>query len=1120
MKKVLSLILALTMLLASVGVFAADGDITVNVNGDKIETAVISKDGAVFVPLSKVFEALGLDIAIDGETAIVKGGAVDTSITVGSSEIKQGNMTVSAEFAPFKEGEEIYVSPDVIKTIGAYSVSLNEETNELNIVYNKFNGKFVKIIHKSTGRAFSILNGSFGDGARVYTEEESDSTMQVWKLTSRGEGIYACTNVKTERSFDIPNGRSDLNLELIQYGITNSTNQWVKIVENPDGTYYLKCVHAEDLFLTVDENNLVAQNEFTGDESQTYIIKEVTVTPPSVPEVEGAEVPEEYDAKDGKFFSIINKESGLALSVEGASIEEGASVTAEEASSKDSQAWKFTVRGKNLYEIANKMSFLSISLPDGKADVGNKVVQKRATFDGGMVFELVEKEDGAYLIRHKKTGLYLTVSGGEVIFNELLTDRSQLFELKAPMCDESNHERDPLGGKYYAITHNGLTVSVENDSVNNGAAIVTAENTGDDAQLWAFVAQGNGKYVIANKLSGRVFDIPAASRVRGAGLTQYDANYGWNQIFEPIEQENGKYLIRNLNSSLYLTVRDGRLTQDSLFTDKSDMQLFTLTESGESEMKMIGAAATLFLIKGDSSVSNAKLQWNAVTGADTYDIYRSVDGGDYEFFTSLTGTTIDDYDLELGKSYSYAVYALNEGRLIDYVKTEAVTPYALPSDLKSSSNLEESGLARPNSLCVDGVYYRFYERGGGKEWQLMMTTSTDDITYSEPVEVLNASEILAHETCQNFQSARFESQNFVYNPIKNKFAFIAHFEADGGYGTARTSIATATPGERFTFHGAYRPDGGDTRDLNVYVDDDYSAYVIAAINMNADLALYKLNEDWSGFERFVCFVNRNSHRELPSMLKVDGRYYLFTSGTAGWYPTQGMYNTATSIEGPWSELRIVGNTTTFSSQSGTVSRLKEGSENYIMSTYRWMYFWQDSIVRRTTNRRYPIKVSNGYAFYDFFDEILYNWDNDILIPVQNGRILSQGKPSVTPTVTEKANLVNDGNYRTVWAGKTQWPYTWEVDLGEIHSLREMQISWLIWNGSEPYYRYKVEASVDGKTYTTILDRTEGFTDYGFTIDQLSSSARYVRLTVTDAKPRSSNENFYPSQLYEVKILGE
>lgn len=1116
MKKFICILLTLTLILSAAGVFASS-EAGVELNGAALNLTreLIEKDGVIFVPLRDICSALGYEIAWDNDKrcAVVTSDSFKAEFFIGKAEYRRGGMTTTTDAAAFIENEITYVSASSLAAIGA-EAEWDGEKKLLSVTVDLLADKYFRIIQTSSGKALSLEGGNLGDGVRLVMEEVSDSDMQLWRLSPGANGSYQPLNKKSGRSFDIPNARHDIGLNLIQYGITMGDNQFIVPIENGDGTYSIRFRHADDLFLTVAEDNHTYQDEFIGGETQTFTLEEVKISAPV--RSEGEAYTQEGGEMGGRYFSILLAETGEAVTIDRASLEKGARLALKAPSADDFDVWLFTTQGSG-YTITNRGSSLSMH-------EGDELIQYTTTYKPAQVFTLKENEDGSFIIQNEKSSLCLTAADGFVTLAPEDGSSSQRFMLATPLYDASIYGHDTLAGKYFTITNvfAKKCLCVEDASLNNSARILLGEQSDDASLQWSFIAQGSSMYTVVNKNSNLALDIPAGSTAPGAPLTQYTPNFGNNQIFEFIEQSDGSYLIKNKNSGLYLTLKNGYISQEK--RRNASLQSFILTETGESGEKMIGAAATLFLLKGKDTVSNAKLQWNSVSGADRYDIYRSVDGGDFTFFSSLSGTSLDDYDLELGRTYSYRVYALEGSSLIDFAQTEEVEPYPLPSNLKSSSNLEESSLDRPNSLCVDGVYYNFSSWGredGNGFGRLMMRTSTDDITYGEWTEVLNYEEILANETCSDFSSCRFESQNFVYNPVTNEFVFIAHFEADGGYGTAMTSFASGKPGERFTFHRAIRPEGGDTRDLNVYIDDDNKAYLIAAINVNADLALYELDENWTNVKRLVCIVNKSSWRELPSMLKVDGRYYLFTSGTAGWYPTQGMYNTADSIDGPWSPLRHVGNTSTFSSQSGTVFKLKEGSKNYIMSTYRWMYFWSDAIAKRTTNRRYPVKVSDGYAFYDFFDELLYNWDDDVLVPVQNGRLLSQNMPSVSSPAEGDVSLVNDGDYRTYWygGGSDVWPFTWEVDLGKVHSLSELQISWLIWNGSEPYYKYKLEGSIDGKTYTTLLDKTEGYSDYGFTADPISGSARYVRLTVVDAKPRSSNENHYPAQLYEVKVFG-
>lgn len=876
---------------------------------------------------------------------------------------------------------------------------------------------------------------------------------------------------------------------------------------------------------------------------------------------------------DGKFVKLIN--GGKALS----SDENGGSVVMAEISDDDGQEWEFTSRGSNVYRLGNKKTLKAIDVPSDSKDAGKALIQYAFTGGGNQNYVPVRNDDGTYLIQCYNSQLYMTVGEDGTITQEELTEAdNQKFTLEvvgsgeagsadaiapdtekypldgkyvtvdgeiyrvirvgdeykvtnkktgedaaidlkklttATLSDANYGESDFVGGKFITLTLDDKNLAIENASKDNGGNVVINDSA-DDSAVWEAVALGSDSFTLINKNSGLAIDVPNESKEAGIQLSQYTSNKKNHQVYS-FETAEGGVRLKNKNSGMYLTIKDGYAYQE----EKADAgQVFTYEVVGESDTKMVAITATPFLLKGDEAVTNVKLQWNEVIGAKSYDIYRSVDGGEYELINALTGFTVDDYDLEIGKSYTYRVYALDDNGMIGYAETKPYKPYEMPLDMKSTTNLEPSGMSTPGGGMKDkdGVYYRFSQKSrtdGGKGFGWMeMSTSADGVNYSDPVVVLTVEEMLSHETCKDLEDIKFESVNIKYNPKANNFGFIAHAEkGSGGYDFARISIATYTPGdERMIFHGAVRPGGDDVRDLNTFIDDDGTTYIMGATHNNADLAIYRLKDDWSGIEKRVALVNPNGWRELPNILKVDGYYYLFTSGTAGWYPTPGMYNSATNMEGPWSELRNVGNMTTFSSQSGYGFFLKADSENYIMNSYRWMGNWKDATVKTTQSLRFPITVSDGYAFYDYFEELLYNWEEDVLVPVQRGRILSQSRP------TSYGKNANDGNYKSQWTVDTQWPYSWEVDLGQSYNVNQVQISWRIHNGSEAYYNYIIEGSEDGVNYTTLVDKRDGYTDYGFTVDSCMGKARYVKVTVTDAKPRSG-ENNYPSSFYEIKVFG-
>ena len=1121
MKKVLSLIIALVIVLSAIPAMAQEV-INVTVNGEAADFTqpLFTEGDTLYVPVRDIAAALDLKTGWDNEErcALATGSILNVTIPIGEKWVKQDNMKKSISAENIIRNDYSYMPVDALSIFNV-TYSFDEETNTLNLSVPLLHGKYYMIRHKATGKVVMPEGAATTDGPLlrlVDIDSQTNHLAQIWQFMTRGDNLYHPVNQKSLRSMDMPNWRSDEGLELIQYGNTEGTNQWIHPIDQGDGTYHF-IMHHSQMYLGATENGTIAQyNEYDA-ERDTFELVEVFMGAPTG-EAEPVEI-ETADPLSGKYVAITNAVGVVTVNSKDAD----AKVMVEESQNADCDVWKIT-KVEDGYTFTNKDSSLTLT------GIGAGGVARVRASEGSdtQVYILEDAGDNAYYLKSKDSGYYLTESYGTLIETVFRGNATQAFTFEEPFCNTDAYAPDTFGGKEYEIKHSsGKVMGVPEDVIKTNALIKALDDTDAPSNVWALVSMGGGKYVISNKVSIQSFDVPNGRKDEGLEIIQYESNYGANQIYILEDAGDDKFRIKCQVSDLYLT-----LTENDTFAQYAkrddESQLFTFEEKGISTKKMVGAVAQPFLIRGEDDVTSAKVQWNVVYGATHYDIYRSVDNGEFEFLTSSKGQIVDDYDLELGKEYKYAVYAIENDTMIDYAITDAVTPYTLPADLSESTNLDVSDVKRPNTMISnDGTYYHFQQWGmdGVPGFgRVMMQTSKDDITYTEWTEVLRYDEILAHETCQNFTQCRFESVNFVYNKKADTFAFIAHFEADGGYGTAMISIATMkSTDERMTFHGAYRPEGDDCRDLNVFVDDDSYGYIIAAANNNANLGIYKLNEDWSAIEGRLCFVSMYKWRELPSVLKKDGIYYLFSSGTAGWYPTQGMVATATDMGGPWSELKHVGNTTTFSAQSGTMFTLHEGGDNHIMATYRWMFGWQDATTKQTTNRRYPVLVSNGYAFYDFFDALLYNWENDILIPVQTGRILSQDMAIKTEDTEGYAvgNAANDGHYRTSWyKSENVWPFIWEADLGKVSKLTQLQISWLIWNGSEAYYNYKLEASVDGEEWTTVLDKTSGYTDYGFTCDNLSGYGRYVRLTVENAKPRNSENNTYPAQLQEVKILGE
>lgn len=128
------------------------------------------------------------------------------------------------------------------------------------------------------------------------------------------------------------------------------------------------------------------------------------------------------------------------------------------------------------------------------------------------------------------------------------------------------------------------------------------------------------------------------------------------------------------------------------------------------------------------------------------------------------------------------------------------------------------------------------------------------------------------------------------------------------------------------------------------------------------------------------------------------------------------------------------------------------------------------------------------------------------------------KLKVTASSTESQNgnlaeYVVDGNPDTRWAANGgSYPQWIQVDLGEPYSLTGIGISWFV-SGSRAY-KYTVETSLDGETYTQVVDRSNN-TTAGVVEDALNNvGARYVRVNVSGNSTNSGN-----ASIFEIELQG-
>ena len=215
-----------------------------------------------------------------------------------------------------------------------------------------------------------------------------------------------------------------------------------------------------------------------------------------------------------------------------------------------------------------------------------------------------------------------------------------------------------------------------------------------------------------------------------------------------------------------------------------------------------------------------------------------------------------------------------------------------------------------------------------------------------------------------------ERPKMIYNEKTKKY--VVWFHADGrcpgsddDYGKAKAAVAVSDcvsgpfrllGSFRLNYHddpsGDYGFDGwekrGTVRDLNLFLDQDGTAYLIYSSEGNRTTFISKLDETYTALavDRSQAVEGRDftrnfigGYKEAHAMFSYQGCYYLIHSGCTGWSPNRAGYAVADHPMGPWREMgdpcTEEGSETTYDTQSTCVVCVDEEKGQYIYMGDRW-----------------------------------------------------------------------------------------------------------------------------------------------------------------------------------------
>ena len=166
-----------------------------------------------------------------------------------------------------------------------------------------------------------------------------------------------------------------------------------------------------------------------------------------------------------------------------------------------------------------------------------------------------------------------------------------------------------------------------------------------------------------------------------------------------------------------------------------------------------------------------------------------------------------------------------------------------------------------------------------------------------------------------------ERPKVFYNATTRQFVMYMHIDGRvpghwSRYSIARVGVAVCdTVDGDYRYLKSFRPLGCESRDIGQFIDDDGTAYLIFEDRPAKGFHIAKLSDDYLTVEKDMCLIT--APIEGGAVVHYEGLYYVVGSALTGWEPNPNKYATATSLEGPWSELQDIAppETKTYGSQS-------------------------------------------------------------------------------------------------------------------------------------------------------------------------------------------------------------
>ena len=350
-----------------------------------------------------------------------------------------------------------------------------------------------------------------------------------------------------------------------------------------------------------------------------------------------------------------------------------------------------------------------------------------------------------------------------------------------------------------------------------------------------------------------------------------------------------------------------------------------------------------------------------------------------------------------------------------------------------------------------------------------------------------------------------ERPKLMYNATTDKFVVWCHYESSDYSASEAACFECDEVNGDYSYVWSGRPLGIKSRDCNIFQDTDGTAYFISTTEENQHLGLFRLDDTYhSAIEHTQLFAWQS--REAPAIVRIDNRYFMFSSACSGWDPNQCKLSYSGNLKSGWSGLTNVGNSIAYDTQPAAILVIK-GTKK---TTYLYVGDrWQDPGLPESKTIIFPIEFNGTQCTFTYrerfdIDFVTGEWrDTPTEDYFANKTAWSISDCSSEETSSENGRARNaiDGNINTKWhtlysAQGGDAPHHITIDMGAETFIKAFLATPRMDGSSNGLIRnYTFSASVDGATWTTLS--SGDWLPYCTEVDVASTRCRYIRLTCTE-----------------------